>query len=257
MNLTRRLARAVAPEFFLILAVLVVWIVGLEAFDVSPLIGARPWTVAFWLSEPANGAETLAYLMATARDTAVGFVIGLGLSLIAACTFVVVPAIEQAVGPLLVLLRVVPLVVLTPVLTLLFGGGLGGVSATVSIVVFFPALAMLVFGLRSSPAILLDVVAVNGGGRVAALLWVRLRAALPFLVGAATVTLPAAVTGATIAEWLVTGLGLGGAMSRAAGSFRFVEVWADAAVLTASTVLVHVVLSAIRAILDRSVEIQQ
>ena len=81
---------------------------------------------------------------------------------------------------------------------------------------------------------------------------VRVRAALPSFIGAATVTLPAAVTGATIAEWLVTGEGLGGAMSRAAGAFRFVEVWSDAAVLTAATVAAHLVLTILRALVDRS-----
>jgi ABC-type nitrate/sulfonate/bicarbonate transport system permease component len=47
------------------------------------------------------------------------------------------------------------------------------------------------------------------------------------------------VTGAMIAEWLSTGEGLGGMISRAAGSFGYDLMWACAITIAGVTMLVY------------------
>jgi ABC-type nitrate/sulfonate/bicarbonate transport system permease component len=46
-----------------------------------------------------------------------------------------------------------------------------------------------------------------------------------------------------IAEWLSTGEGLGGAISKAAGSFGYDAMWASAITVAAVTMLAYAVLS--------------
>src|SRR5690606_19830613 len=100
------------------------------------------------------------------------------------------------------ILRAVPLIALAPVIRLIFGRGISAVAVMSGIVVFFPALVGIVFGLRSSSRQMHDVVQVYGGSEQDVLLKVSFPSALPSLFAAIRISVPGAITGALIAEWL-------------------------------------------------------
>jgi ABC-type nitrate/sulfonate/bicarbonate transport system permease component len=151
--------------------------------------------------------------------------------------------LERIVMPTAMVLRSIPLVVLTPLITLIFGIGQTGVTAIVIIVVFLPALANILYGLRSVSGEHRDLVLAYGGSSWTVLRKVALPAAVPSTLASARIAVPSAVTGAMIAEWLSTGKGLGGAISRAAGSFGYDAMWASAITVAAVTMLAYAVVS--------------
>jgi ABC-type nitrate/sulfonate/bicarbonate transport system permease component len=80
---------------------------------------------------------------------------------------------------------------------------------------------------------------VYGGGRPTQLRKVNVPGALPSLFAAARVSVPGAVTGALLAEWLSTGQGIGGMIQKFSASARFDELWASVALITIVTLLLY------------------
>jgi ABC-type nitrate/sulfonate/bicarbonate transport system permease component len=110
--------------------------------------------------------------------------------------------------------------------------------------VFFPALVTIVHGLRSAPSLAVDVVAVYGGGPRRVLTKVALPGALPYLFAAARLSVPSALVGALVTEWLATGQGIGGAILSDIGAFGYLHLWASIIVLTAVSVVLYTLLGA-------------
>jgi ABC-type nitrate/sulfonate/bicarbonate transport system permease component len=137
------------------------------------------------------------------------------------------------------LLRSVPLIAMAPVIILIFRRGSGSVAVIGGIVVLFPALVNIVAGLRAAPAPLRDVVEVYGGSRWTLLRKVSFPAALPSLFASIRISVPGAITGALLAEWLATGDGLGGTINRAAAQVQFSLLWAGVVVVTLTALVLY------------------
>jgi ABC-type nitrate/sulfonate/bicarbonate transport system permease component len=233
----------------------VIWIATLAAFDVIPLIGKRPWDVFAWLFSAEDAAEhrdlIVSNLLVTIRDSGVGYLVGLAFAFVLGVLFVLSSAVEQTVTPAIMLARSIPLLVMTPLITLVFGLNLVGVSAVVTAVVFFPALVNIVFGLRAVNPQHVELVRAHGGGTWDIMRKISIPSALPALFASARLSVPLAVTGAMIAEWLATGEGLGGSIARASGIFDFNQLWASAVVVAVFTMSSYTVVSILEALVTR------
>ncbi len=87
-------------------------------------------------------------LAQTLADAAIGFVVGMLVAIVLALAFSLSRSVEMGVMPLALLLRSVPLVAIAPVIILITGRGTPASVAVIgSIVVLFPALASIMFGL--------------------------------------------------------------------------------------------------------------
>jgi ABC-type nitrate/sulfonate/bicarbonate transport system permease component len=165
-----------------------------------------------------------------------------------AVAFVLVRAVEQTFMPVAMLLRSVPLVVMTPLITLVFGRDLVGVAVIGGIVVFFPALVNIAFGLRSASPQATDLIMAYGGTRLTVLRKVAVPTAMPSVFASARISVPASIIGALIAEWLATGEGIGAEILRAIGGFRYDEVWADIVVVTGVSILAYAVVGVVESL---------
>lgn len=245
--MTRFLFRRIGTLAIAVLIALAIWSLVLVVFDVNPLIARQPWQVFDWLVTAPDAAENRELisgnLAVTLRDAGFGYLVGLVAAFVLAVIFCISPVAERIVMPTAMVLRSIPLVVMTPLITLIFGRNLTGVTVIVIIVVFLPALANILFGLRSVTGEHRDLVLAYGGSSWTVLRKVALPAAVPATLASARVSVPSAVTGAMIAEWLSTGEGLGGAISRAAGSFGYDQMWASAITIAAVTMLAYAVVS--------------
>ena len=248
MNAVRVVWRVFNPLLVSAVVGLCLWFAVVDLFSFSPYVVKSPsdvWTYLF--SGPAaaaNRSSVLQPLGSTLIDGAYGFCFGMLAAVAAALVFVTAPTVERTFMPLATLLRSVPLVTMTPLIVLVFGRGVGGVAVIGGIVVFFPALVTIVHGLRSAPSQAADVVAVYGGGPRAFLTKVALPGALPYLFAAARLSVPAALVGALVTEWLATGQGIGGAILNDIGAFDYAHLWASIVVLTAVSVLLYTLLGA-------------
>ncbi|MEU7630515.1 ABC transporter permease subunit [Nocardia sp. NPDC049220] len=250
MNLVRRVGRFLFPLFTSLLLMLVIWYVFLKAFpQVGPRVGKTPrdvWT--YLVTAPTAGTARQAIvddLQITLRDAAIGFGAGMLAALAVAALFVSFAAVEQTFLPVAMLLRSVPLVALSPIIVLVFGRGLVGVTVLAAIVVFFPALVMITTGLRNAPRQALDLVAAYGGSRWTGLRMVAVPAALPSVLAAARISVPGALIGALLGEWLGSGTGLGASLIRAIPTFQYSRLWASIVIVTLVSVLLYAVVGVI------------
>ncbi|MEV7972804.1 ABC transporter permease subunit [Cellulomonas sp. NPDC089187] len=245
--MTTFLLKRIGTLLAAVVIALAIWSLVLVVFDVNPLIGRQPWQVFDWLVTADGAAENReligSNLLVTLRDAGIGYLVGLVAAFLLAVIFCISPVAERIVMPTAMVLRSIPLVVMTPLITLIFGRDLVGVTVIVIIVVFLPALANILFGLRSVTGEHRDLVLAYGGSSWTVLRKVALPAAIPATLASARVSVPSAVTGAMIAEWLSTGEGLGGAISRAAGSFGYDQMWASAIVIAAVTMIAYAIVS--------------
>ncbi|MDT7581674.1 MAG: hypothetical protein QOK35_2938 [Pseudonocardiales bacterium] len=248
----RRAGRSLLTVVVAVVVLGVLWTVLLALFDVSTFVGKSPLAVWQYLfsEAPARGvrpaslsaeaarAASFGALGATLVNAAIGFVSGLVLATAVAVGFVLWRPFEMAFMPIALLLRSVPLVAMAPLLLLVFGQGKLGVAVIAGIVVLFPALVNIVLGLTSASQAALDVVAVNGGSAFSALVRVRIPAALPQFLASARISIPGAIVGSMLAEWLVGFEGMGGVLSGYKGQGNYGGVWT----IVALSVLVSIVL---------------
>lgn len=241
----RAVWQAFSPLIVSFAVAIVAWEAFLRIFDINPLVGKTPKAVwEYLVTEPdaaANRAAVFEPLGRTMIDASYGFVFGMIAAILVAISFVLYPAAEQAFMPVAMLLRSVPLVAMTPIITLIFGRGVAGVAIIGGIVVFFPALVTIVFGLRSVHPQTRDLVLAYGGRKSTVLRKVSFPTALPAIFAAARISVPGAIIGALVAEWLATGQGTGGAILRDIGAFRYDHMWASIVCLTAVSVILYTV----------------
>jgi len=256
----RRAGRSLLTIVVAVVVLGVLWTVLLRLFGVSSFVGKSPVDVWQYLfsDAPARGVRPASLSAAAARaasfgalgttlvNAAIGFVSGMVLATVIAIGFVLWKPFELAFMPIAMLLRSVPLVAMAPLLLLVFGQGKLGVAVIAGIVVLFPALVNIVLGLASAPRAALDVVRVNGGSPSSALLRVRIPAALPQFLASARISIPGAIVGSMLAEWLVGFEGMGGVLSGYKGQGNYGGVWT----IVALSVLVSIVLYELMTIVE-------
>ncbi len=198
--------------------VLAAWQALIMSGKISPYVAKGPldvWRFLFVTDPDARATaeerrELLFDLAAVSlKDAAIGFVVGMAIAIVLAVLFTLSKTVEAGVMPLALLLRSIPLVSIAPVIILLTGRGTTASVAVIgSIVVLFPALASVLFGLSRANKESLDSV-------------------------------PGAVTGALLAEWLSTGKGVGGQIVKFNAAAQFDNLWASVAIITLVTLLLY------------------
>jgi ABC-type nitrate/sulfonate/bicarbonate transport system permease component len=237
----RALGRSVLTFVLTIVAVLVIWVGSLWVFQISPYVGKGPIDVYNFLFTVPDAAENrdqlFGQLWVTLGHSVVGFAAGLVVALLVAMIFQLSKGIEHALMPMAMLLRSVPLVAMAPVIILIFGRDFASVAVIGGIVVLFPALVNIVFGLKSASPQMNDLVTVYGGTAWTRLRKVALPSSLPEFFAAVRISVPGAITGALLAEWLAVGGGIGGSVGGYISGAQFNAVW-TAVVLVTGTALV-------------------
>lgn len=237
------LAKGFANTALSLGVVILLWVIGLWALDVTPYIGKGPVEVFTWLFLDADSAEHLKLvsdaLGQTMVDASIGFSFGLFFATFIALLFNLSRGFEQALMPIAMLLRSVPLIAMAPILILIFGRQQVTVAVMGAIVVLFPALVNIVFGLRSASAAMVDVATVYGANKLSAIRYVAFPASLPSFFAAVKISVPGAITGALLVEWLATGQGIGYAIISAVGRAKTNEVWAYVVVITLVSIIIY------------------
>ena len=208
-------------------AVVVLWIIFLQVYDLDPLVAKSPIDIYHYLFTGTDASTHRSLVSSglgrTLLDAGLGFIAGLTAAVTVAVVFVLLRSVEQALLPMAVVVRSVPLVALTPLITLIFGRGLMATTVISGLIVFFPALVTMTFGLRSASRQAADLCRAYGAGGWTIARKVMLPSAVPAFFASARVGVPGALIGAMLAEWLSTGQGLGYAM------LKKLKVYADGA----------------------------
>lgn len=224
-----------------------VWWALLKASGLDPYLAKTPAQVLDYLvGGPDAGAhrgQILGGLATTLRDALSGYLVGTVLAVLLAAAMLASPFVEAMFMPVALALRSIPLVAMTPLVALVFGRGLLGVTVLATTITLVPTLVNVVAGLREVPAPALDLAHAYALGWARSMFTVRLRYALPALAMSARIAIPGALLGAVLAEFLATGHGLGQLIALATINSDFLALWATVTVVVAVSVVLFSVLS--------------
>jgi ABC-type nitrate/sulfonate/bicarbonate transport system permease component len=239
----RRVVEFLTPA----VALIAVWVALVLFGGASHLVFKTPVDVLNYLTtSPAATAHRSALLsdwLLTMRDAGMIFGVGMAAAFIVGCVLVAFPVLLRPGLPLLIASQCVPQIAFIPLLVAICGRGPAFIIVTGLLVVFFPAMIVIVTGLEERSRSTIDVVSVYGGGRWAVLRFVRIPGAVPGILNAARISIPLALFGALVAEWLVTGTGISAAMTTATSTFDYTRLWADVVVVTVTVVVLYEVVA--------------
>ena len=235
------------------LLVVAAWIGLFALLGLNPYFAKRPWDVWAWLVSSPAAPEHRVELATAMTETAVvaipGYFAGLLLGVTLAAVFSLSTRVRQALTPVAVALRCVPIIAIAPLLVAALGRGAFGTAVVVAIMTFFPTLVSCLYGLRQLPGQVADVFATYATPATRVLLWGRLPAMAPAFFASARIAAPTALLAATVAEWLATGTGLGNMMAVDAATSRYTSLWSTVVVVT----LIALVAYALVAVVERRV----
>jgi ABC-type nitrate/sulfonate/bicarbonate transport system permease component len=160
-----------------------------------------------------------------------GFLWGNGLALLLAAVVLVVPRTEGLITQIATITYCIPIVAIGPLVLIIAGAPDSGDPSGTAVFLaalscFFTTVVGTLLGLKAADRAALDVVTVYGGSTLTQLRKVRLIAALPSILTALQIAVPAAFLGAILGEYFgKVDLGIGPAMINAQQSLNAARVW--------------------------------
>lgn len=216
-------------------------IVAGQALLLALILGAWAWASGrvvdrLFLSDPVSVARafwtillkgTLWYhLRFTLTETLLGYLIGASLGLAGAIVVAMIPAGELVVRPFVLLAWATPKIALAPLMIIWFGIGMLPKVFLAATFVFFVVFLSTLAGVATVSPQLVAAVRVMGAAPLAVFRKVVLPSALPFIVTALRLTIPAALIGAIIGEFISSNRGVGYLINAASSRYATAEVFA-------------------------------
>jgi ABC-type nitrate/sulfonate/bicarbonate transport system permease component len=202
--------------------VLLVWqIVGMTGV-LGPAIAPPAKVVSGVVSDGA--AFYGVHVPVTLASAAAGYLWGILVAIACAASVVVLPWLEKLVLQIGIASACVPLIAIAPILAACFNGPMTS-TLMAAVSVFFTTLVGTVNGLRQADRTSEDLVRAYGGGRYAVLRKVQLLSAVPSILTAMKIAVPAAILGTVIGEFMGQERGLGSALVVAQQASDVVRTW--------------------------------
>jgi NitT/TauT family transport system permease protein len=222
----RRLTAAVATWQVLLLAgLLAVWW-GVSGRLVDHLFLSDPVSVASAFGRMVRDGTLWFHLRYTLTETLAGYALGASAGLLGAVVTWLIPGGEPILRPLLLLAYATPKIALAPLMILWFGIGLLPKVLLAAVFVFFIVFLNTLAGLATASPGLVQVVRVMGANPIAVFRKIVLPSATPFIVVALRITVPAALIGAVVGEFISSNRGVGYLISAASARYRTADVFA-------------------------------
>jgi NitT/TauT family transport system permease protein len=254
LEATRRAHRTTrtAERRFLLAARAGIVVVALAGWELASGTLIRP----FYVSSPGDVAETVVeWAMSgelvyhggfTVTAAFLGYVLGAVAAVLVAWPLAMLRTAYRIFEPYFLVAYSVPAVAMGPVFILWFGIGLTPKVLIAAYFVFFIVFINTVAGFQQVPTGLLDVTRVMGASRRDLLRTVLLPSALPFVLAALRITLPAAMIGAVTGEFISSNRGLGYLTRAAAASYSTAGVLAGVLCLSVIVLLMNLLLRPLR-----------
>jgi ABC-type nitrate/sulfonate/bicarbonate transport system permease component len=229
-----------------IAGVCIVWYGAFAVLGLDPYLAKTPGDILAFLTVAPGAADHRAVIFGalglTLRDAIAGYLLGSIVAIVAAIVIQYSALAEAMFLPIAMTLRSVPLVALTPLVGLIFGRDLLGVTILTATITFVPTLVNVSVGMKQVPRSAEDLMRAYGLGWRAT---TRSRAmfALPSLVTSARIAIPGAILGAVLAEYLATATGLGHLIALSSINSDFSTLWSAVTVTTVISVIFYAVLS--------------
>jgi len=173
-------------------------------------IGAALWTML-------TREGLLYHLRFTITEALSGYLIGASAGLALGFALARLDLIYRIVEPFIIAFYGIPRIALAPLFILWFGLGITSKIAVATVMVFFIVFINTIAGIRAAPIQLLQVARVMGATEWDLQRKVVFPAATPFIIAALQITVPQAMIGAIVGEFISSNRGVGHLISREAG----------------------------------------
>ena len=239
----RELLLLVAPPVIAAMLLMLTWEIWVRMRDVPIYLAPTPSQVI-----QALAAEPLRFINAgrvSAQHALGGLVLGSGSAFLLGILMAHSRVIERALYPLAILVKVTPVVAIAPLIVIWFGFGVWPKFIVAGLITFFPMLVNTITGLRSIDPATHDFFRSLGASRWQVLWRLRLPTALPYLFAGLRISIPLALIGAVIAEWIRADSGVGRLIVIAHGDFDTATLFGAIVVLALIGSIFTVALSAL------------
>lgn len=202
----KRILEMVGPPLLVLVIILALWSLAVRILDIPAFVLPGPERVF------ATAIMESERLMTGFRNTLIASSVGLLVATIVGVLGAVILStsriLERALYPWAVVLQTVPVVAVAPLFVLWVGPGLVSVVLVAFIIALFPILANTLMGLVSTDPALIDLLKMQGAGRLAIFRKIRLPNSLPYFFTGMRISAGLAVIGTIVGEMVV---GRGGA----------------------------------------------
>ena len=243
-------ARIIALQMIVLAALLLVWW-AVSGTLVDRLFLSDPISVARVLYEIIIDGTLWWHLEWTLVEMTLGYILGVSVGLILAIAITGIPWATQIVRPLAMGLFAIPKVALAPLIIVWFGIYLVPKVVLAASLVLFIVYFNTVAGISSVNPRMDEVLRVMGASRFALLTKLTLPSAMPYIFTAMRITVPGALIGAIIGEFLSSNRGIGFLIAAASSRYDTARVFAGILSLLAFVLLINAVISRLERYLAR------
>lgn len=224
-------ARAGWPPLLIAALALTAWEAWIRVREVPDYLAPSPTAVAEALA--ADPTRFLGAGAVSLQHALGGLVLGAGGAFALGAVMAHSHRLERALYPFALMVKVTPIVAIAPLLIIWFGFGDAPKYVVAALITFFPMLVNAVTGLRSIDPAAHDYFRAMDASRWRVLVSLRLPASLPYVFAALRISVPLALIGAVVAEWMSADSGVGQLIVIAHGDFDTPALFGAVVVLAA------------------------
>ena len=202
----------------------IIWIIakavsGFPDFLLPPptMVGKVLWVDRMMLLE---------HTWITILEAMAGYLIANILAIVLSISFLYLPWFESLAVPWTVVIKNVPFVTIASILIITLGDTPAPKIIIVVLITFFPILANVTKGLKSTDQVLLDRMKTLNANQGQIFRKVRWPIALPYYIAAHEISFTGSIIGAIVAEWLFARKGLGFLIVQAMTQYRADRLYA-------------------------------
>src|SRR5579884_317920 len=226
----------------LLLVFLLAWQV-LSGVPLDPYYLSRPsliWDQVVLLVQSGRFADNV---LLTVEEAFFGYLLGAATATVAAAVLGLLPRAYAIVEPFLLAVYSIPSVAIGPLLIVWLGIGINSKVVLAAYFVFFVVFMNGVSGVRSVPRGWIDVARVMGAGRGQLVTKIILRGAAPHLMTGLRTSVPQAVIGAIVGEFISSQRGIGFLISDASARYNTAGVFAAISILSLLVLVMAILLN--------------
>jgi NitT/TauT family transport system permease protein len=212
-------------RFGLLVVLLVGWQLASGSI-IDSLFASNPVDVAKAFGDQVSNGQLWYHLRYTLLEVAVGYSAGTLIALTVAGTLSIFTAAHRVLHPFLMAFYAIPKIAIAPLMIMWFGLGLTPKFLLSGIFVFFVVFMNTLAGLRSVSPSLINVARVMGASRPQLLRKVVFPSAIPNVLIAMRITVPEAMVGAIVGEFIAGNRGIGYLINSASNQYDTAAVFA-------------------------------
>ena len=225
----RRLLVALGSVLFLIAS----WeFVLTYIFPLDPFFFTKPSLIGVAFKEQVQGSKLWHDLAVSSQAFVWGFtfavIVGIPVGLVMGWR----KRVEYALDPFLTALYASPLVALAPLFIIIFGVGVLGKAALVFLLAIFPFIFNTFAGVKSTDALLINVIRSFGGTEKDLYLKVILPSTMPYIIAGARIAIGRGLVGIIVGEFYAASEGIGFAISQAGDTYRLPDMFVGIIILS-------------------------